>query len=352
MKSVLDLLEEITKNDYSINTFNIFIKDKDYIQKFEELIEKIKQVDEFDKINNIFPNIDKSMIRYIKTYSTKKEEVFKNIVLFNSDLYKNIEETESYNKNITYKIKNENQNTKGLCTYISQQKTFISDFIDKQSKKVIVSIPMLRSEMFNKESINIDLKTTQKEFDTKVYKQGKKNYLLKKERFIDFTINKEQLLTNIRFVLPNVFIICLQDQSYLYQNKIMISDKLTLNNIKFNNIVDKFIFIKKLHEDVFGIKLTDENISVNLSAKRTNKEGLIPNPFLFNLDTHMIVTKNYISFKYVTSYEDFLEKEKIIKNCIKKQNHLITFLKTVDRNSLLFFNDKKIDLIFSNAFNC
>lgn len=350
MKTIFDLLEEIKKNEFEINTFNIFIKDKNYKAKFLEFIRKLKPIDEFKKINMIFKDVDTSLIKYIKTYSTN-EEYFKNIVLFNPELYKEKKRELEYNKNITYKILETNENTYDLMEYISYNKNFISDFIAKQNRKTFLSIPMLKAIMFNKESVNINLKTNQKEFDSKIYKQGKKDFLLKKERSIEFSINKEQLLTNIRFVLPNVFIICLDDQSYLYQNKIILSDKLVLKNIIFNDIKDKFIYIIELFKKIYQTELTEEQMLINLSIKRKNNEEVKNNPFLFKLSNNIIITEKYINFKYITSFEDYIERENVIKDCVQKQNKFNNFLEEIDRNSLLFYNNDQIDLIFSKAFN-
>lgn len=350
MNIVFDLLHEIQKNAFEINTFNVFIKDQDYKEKFLILIEKLKKVDEFNKMNLMFPNIDHNLIKYIKTYSTH-EECFKNIVLFNPNLYKDGNKRQELNRNITYKILAKNENTDNLMNYISYNKNFISDFIVKQNRKVFVSIPMLKAVMFNKESINIDLKTNQKEFDSKVYKQGKKDYLLKKERFIEFNINKEQLLTTVRFILPNVFIICLEDHSYLYQNKIILSDKLQLNNIIFPNIIEKFKYIIDLYQKIYGIVLKNDNVSINISIKRPNIEKIKNNPFLFQLKNNVIITDKFINFKYVTTLEDYQLRENIVKECLDKQNEFKKYLKRLDKNSLLFYNDNKINSIFAEAFN-
>lgn len=350
MNVIFDLLHEIQKNAFEINTFNIFIKDQDYKEKFLILIQKLKQVDEFSKMNLIFPNIDYTLIKYIKTYSTH-EECFKNIVLFNPDLYKKGNKEQELNKNITYKILARNENTDNLMNYVSYNKNFISDFITKQNRKVFVSIPMLKAVMFNKESINIDLKTNQKEFDSKVYKQGKKDYLLKKERFIEFNINKEQFLTTVRFILPNVFIICLDDNSYLYQNKIILSDKLQLKNIVFSNILEKFKYIIDLYQKIYDTPLGNDNVFINISIKRPNIEKIKNNPFLFQLKNNVIITDKFINFKYVTTLEDYNARENIVKDCLDKQNKFKKYLNRLDKNSLLFYNDEKINLIFSEAFN-
>lgn len=349
MDSIFDLLQEIKKNDYTINTFNIFIKDKNYKNKFFEMINKLKPIDEFKNINKIFPNVDTNLIKYIKTYSTK-EECFKNIVLFNPILYAENKKELAYNKNITYKVLEKNENTDSLMEYVSYNKNFISDFITKQNRKVFLSIPMLKAIMFNKEGINIDLKTNQKEFDSKIYHQGKKDYLLKKERFIEFNINKEQLLTNVRFILPNVFIICLEDQSYLYQNKIIISDKLVLNNIVFKDINEKFIYIIDLYKRIYNTDLIDKEILVNISIKKPNKDKIKNNPFLFKLNNNIIITDNFINFKYISSNEDFKRRLEIIEECLNKQRKFEEFLNRIDKNSLLFYDNEKIDLIFRHAF--
>ncbi|QKE44542.1 putative viral intermediate transcription factor 45 kDa subunit [Yalta virus] len=351
MNVVFDLLNEIQKNEFEINTFNIFIKDKNYKIKFLALIDKLKQVDEFKKMELIFPDIDHSLIKYIKTYSTH-EKCFKNIVLFNPNLYEKCEREQESNKNISYKILSKNENTNNLMDFISYNKNFISDFIAKQNRKVFVSIPMLKAVMFNKESINIDLKTNQKEFDSKVYKQGKKNYLLKKERFIEFNINKEQLLTTVRFILPNVFIICLDDHSYLYQNKIILSDKLQIRNIVFPNIMEKFKYIINLYQKIYNVILSDDNVSINISIKRPNVEKIKNNPFLFQLKNNVIITDKFINFKYVTTLEDYKIRENVVKDCLEKQNKFEKYLKRLDQNSLLFYDDNKINLIFTEAFQC
>lgn len=351
MNTIFDLLHEIKKNQFEINTFNIFIRDVEYKTKFLALIEKLKQVDEFTKLKEVFPYIDSNLIKYIKTFSTS-EECFKNIVLFNPNLYNNNdEESLEENKNITYKILNQNENTEQLKNYISFKKNFISDFINKQNRKVFVSVPMLKAAMFNKETINIDLKTNQKEFDSRVYKQGKKEYLIKKERHIEFSINKEQLLTSVRFILPNVFIICLYDHSYLYQNKIIISDKLVLNNITFPNIIEKFKYIIDLYQNFYGTVLTNENVYLNISIKRQNIEKIINNPLLFKLNTNIIITEKYINFKYVSTLDDYRKRENEIKECLNKQNKFKNFITNIDNNSLLFYSNKNIESIFGDAFN-
>lgn len=350
MKNIINLLEELIKNKYTITGFNIFITDENYKLCFTELINKIKKVEEFVKIKNIFPNIDPRLIRYIKTYTTDKNEEFKNIVIFNNDLYENDQREIPENQNINYKIIEENSNTKRIINYISYNKNFISDFISKQNKKKKISIPLLKAEMFNKEVIGFVPKDCKKEFDTKKYSQCKEKYLLKKDRHIDFSINKEQLLTNIRFVLPNVFIICLKDQTYIYRNKIIISDKLILENNVFNNMIEKFIFIKNVFENVYETKLLDENIRINLSVKRDNTINLKNNALLFSLPTDIIVSEKYINFKYVKNYEDLIERQNKIKKCLELQKKLYKCFNGLDKKQLLLYNDDNLNLIFSNAF--
>lgn len=204
--------------------------------------------------------------------------------------------------------------------------------------------------MFNKEVIGFVPKDCKKEFDTKKYSQCKEKYLLKKDRHIDFSINKEQLLTNIRFVLPNVFIICLKDQTYIYRNKIIISDKLILENNVFNNMIEKFIFIKNVFENVYETKLLDENIRINLSVKRDNTINLKNNALLFSLPTDIIVSEKYINFKYVKNYEDLIERQNKIKKCLELQKKLYKCFNGLDKKQLLLYNDDNLNLIFSNAF--
>lgn len=350
MNNIINLLEKLIKNDYTITGFNIFITDENYKLCFTELIKNIKKVDEFSKIKNIFPNIDPKLISYIKTYTTDKNEEFKNIVIFNNDLYENDQREIQENKNINYKIIEETPNTKRLINYISYNKNFISDFISKQNKKKKLSIPLLKAKMFNKDDNIIVPKDFKKEFDTNVYSQCEEKYLLKKNRHIVFSINKEQLLTSVRFVLPNVFIICLKDKTYIYRNKIIISDKLILENNVFNNMMEKFLFIKNIFENVYETKLLEENVRINLSIKRDNKINLKKNPLLFSLPNDIIISEKYINFKYVKNYEDLKERENKINECLELQNRLIDNFNGLDKKQLLLYNNDNLNLIFSNTF--
>lgn len=363
MEELIELLTLIEQKNHTINVFNIFIKENkdNYINRFKTLLDQIKSIKNFNDCSGMFPLLSPEQfqtINYIKTYTVLDKDNF-NYIIFNPKLYKDLtnDDKKTINTNITCKVINECDNTKKILSYILTESNFITNFVTKQSSKSVTCVSLWKSEIFSKNSNNnmnklhLDSFNKKTNFDTKTYVPGKGKFKIKKLRTLDLLIDKEQIITNARLTLPNSFTICLSDFSYIYINKIIISETLTIGDKVFKNMIEKANYIFELYELFYGESIKNFTISYNISLRIDNTNKILYKTLLYYpIPTKQIsFTPHNISIKYINSVTELQNCYEIINKYIQKYNEIKKKGEYIIQNNIniLYVTPKTIDNILN-----
>lgn len=361
MESIIKILDFVEKNNDTISIFNIFLKlNNEYILIFSDLMNKFKNIKSYDEIHNLFTNITddiKESISYIKCYNVIEKSKKINYIIFNPSVYEHIN-TDLYDNDIKCGIQIENITeiptirNKKLINYIIHEDNFIKKFIIKQNNKETFAYKAWNDSEVNSiknKKINISLLNKKTSHETKIYSMTS-NYKIKKTCSANLIINNELIQGSIRITLANIICICLIDKSYIYLNKIVISDTLNFGNICFPNIKSKFLYIKNIYETLFNKKIDEiKNISISISVKKNNINNLSYNSFVSYIQKNDItITKKNIGLKYIKNFEDLIKKYELCDEYYEKiklfKKKLYSVIKESD-TKLLYLTNEKLDKI-------
>lgn len=359
IKEIYELIDFIEKNNFKINILNIFLnfKDKLYLNKFKEIFDKFNSLENF---NDLKKNFDtkylnyKNYIKYIKIYHVLNKNN-KNIILFNPNIYKHLPDIENIqdeytneNKTLLYKIKKRNQNTNKLLNFLLNEENFINNFIKKQNTKTFIYTKLWKNDVLqNNENINLDLLNFKNNTNTKVYKEIKK-YKIKKKQSIEFKINQEKILTNVRLSLPNTIIICFNDLSFVQLNKIVISNSLTTNNQTFNSFKEKIEYYIDIYKNLFDVDIDKINLNYNITIKKENTKHLKYNELVYKLNEKKILfSEENINIKYIKNLDELKEHIQNLQTYEEKfEEYKNKFSNYNFLNYLLYLNNYCINKFF------
>lgn len=360
IKDIYDIIEYININNFKINILNIFIdiKGDNYLNKYKSIIKNFNEIECFDQIENFFSKEYlnyKKYINYIKLYYVL-EKNNQNIILFNPNVYENLDDIE-YNKNNTYvnennnliySVKQQNNNTLKLINFLLNQKNFINSFSKKQNTKTFIYSKLWKNKLLkNNEEINLDLLNFKNNTNEKTYKEIK-DFKIKKLQTIEFSIHKEKITSNVRLSLPNTIILGFTDLSFVQLNKIVISNTLNFNDLNFNSFKEKIDYFINIHKMLFDIDIHTINIKFNITIKKENKKKIKYNELVYKLNTNKILfSDDNINIKYINNIDELKNYIDILKIYEEKLLEIENkFLKYNFENYLLYLDNKTLEKFF------
>lgn len=355
MEELNKSLNLIEKNHHKVTILNIFLKfeNKTYDAFFTNIVKQFQNIKNFSNCELLFQkltNEEINNINYIKTY-TAIEKTNLNYILFNPKLYQNIQEQTINFPYITFQDENISTiNTNKLKTYILSEKNFITDFVKKKNKKKTIISGLWNNSTFGNNNQNKNLNTfkTTNEFNSKEYIQCKdSDYKIKKIIKIKLIINEEQIITNVRLILPNSFAIALSDNSYIYLNKIIISNTLTLGTKNFKNITEKKKYMFDLYYRIFKINPNNLNISFSISLTITDLPIENKTILQVNINPQITYSKEKITIKYISSFEQLTKSYNEIEQYKKKYEKYEKYNNMLKQHniSILLLSNKTIDFL-------
>lgn len=358
MEELFQIYDLLITNNFVINILNLTInipKDQ-YFQIYTEKLNLFKNCLLFKNIKKIFPKIQKSdleIINYIKIYNVMNNN--QTISFFNPKLI-NINYNDEYfeyeqnstsfvlENDLKIKVLKYTKLTCKIIHFLQTEKNYFTEFIKKQNKKTKLSISLWKKKYLYKEEFNIKILNKESRFSSINY-EIIDNHKIKKKFKLHVILEKEKIISNCRISLPNTICICIDD-NYIYINKIIISMKLVIHDIKFESFIKKVYFLIKLYYKIYQINIYD--INFNLSVKKKNNIDIIKfettNLLLLK---HVKITKKFINIKYITKYQELVQIFKLLtkhyKNQIKKKNILSKLVFT----DILNLDKNKIDQIIN-----
>ena len=318
------LIDEIEISEKLENNFNKdILVNKGFRKAFKELMDKLIQSKDLDKINKINLNEIKSMI---ETFSIKEEKF--------------IEKNYSLNLGVSF-------NKKKIFNYLSSQNIFPSQIIEEKFLLIPIIIDQLNTNllMFSKNQIYKNWKEQNE-------KNHLINYILPTEDLEDLNLIRKNYLEienydfeeiiKKYFIENSIIILVFKDQNQLkILSKINIKDKRVIKSNSFKNInldnskdLQKLIKnLKIIYEDFWKENnLINTSIKLPLFIQVNNKNFELSSKFEKTLDKIDLIS-NYSINKF---NKDFIFYEVIFNGTT---NNFINIMKNLDYN---FDTQKKI----------
>lgn len=340
MERLLNLFYEIYNCGGEVNVLNVFVKSKNPDKVLKSILEKLYICKTFEQLKKTFPAIDMNMVSYIKTYSRNISMEEPGMVIFNPDVYLNLSIPE-VSENIAYKVESSSDNTSKVVDYIHNHKTFLSNIVNKSNKKKKgVSVSIAREKLFQIEKLYLK----------QVVKENIEPVIVKKNIQNNISITNEQITTSLRFMLPNTLAICLKDKSYIYTNKIIVSDSNTCGDMVFGSMKEKVSFLFDMYSAFFE-DITTLEMFFGITTKFNNSENIKRNTLLPSLSTNISISPSIISMKYLRDVEQFRVARKEIEDAICKEKSVNNYLSTLPSSEILQYTNDNIDHIFDLCFS-
>lgn len=339
MENLVNLFCEIYSYGGEVNILNVFVKSKKSDTVLRGVLETFYKCKTFEELKKAYPSIDMDSVSYIKTYSRHVSSEEPGLVIFNPDVYQNLPEVE-VSENVTCKIESSSHNTQKVADYIHNHKTFLSNIINRSvKKKKGVSVATAREKLFH----------TEKLYLKPVVSENRVPDIPKKSlKYV--SISNEQITTPVRFMLPNTLAICLKDKSYVYTNKIIVSDSGTCGDHVFASMNEKILFLFNIYSSFFE-DITNLEIFFGITAKFRNLENLKRNTLLPSLSTNISISTDIISMKYLRGIEQFHVAKKEVEDAIAKEKSITQNLMALSSSEILQYTNDNVDQIFDLCFS-